>query len=43
MVGSVRKVLNRALQKLKDEGIVELSRKQLYLKDLQKLLEKLHF
>jgi CRP-like cAMP-binding protein len=43
MVGSVRKVVNRALQKLKDEGIVELSRKQLSLKDLQKLLEKLHF
>jgi CRP/FNR family transcriptional regulator, cyclic AMP receptor protein len=43
MVGSVRKVVNRALQKLKDEGIVELSRKQIHLKDLQKLLEKLHF
>lgn len=43
MVGSVRKVVNRSLQKLKDEGIVDLSRKQLKLTDLKKLLEKLNF
>ncbi len=43
MVGSVRKVVNRSLQKLKREGIVELSRKQLKLKNLKKLLEKLNF
>lgn len=43
MVGSVRKVVNRALQRLKDEGVIELSRKQLQLKNLQKLLDKLHF
>ncbi len=43
MVGSVRKVVNRALQKLKDEGVIELSRKQIQLKNFQKLLDKLHF
>ncbi len=41
MVGSVRKVVNRALQRLKDEGVIELSRKQLQLKNLKKLLDKL--
>jgi len=43
MVGSVRKVVNRNLQKLKKEGVLELSRKQLKLKNLQKLLDKLPF
>lgn len=43
LVGSVRKVVNRNLQKLKEEGIIELSRKQVKLKSLQKLLEKLKY
>jgi len=43
MVGSVRKVVNRTLQKLKEDGIVELSRKQIKLLDLKKLLDKLEY
>ncbi len=43
MVGSVRKVVNRALQKLKKDGIIDLSRKQIKLLDLQKLLAKLEY
>jgi CRP-like cAMP-binding protein len=41
MIGSVRKVINRSLQTLKDEGVVELSRKHIQLKSLKRLLEKL--
>ncbi len=43
MVGSVRKVVNRALQKLKRDGIIDISRKQIKLLDLQKLLQKLDY
>ena len=43
MVGSVRKVVNRTLQKLKQDGIIDLSRKKIKLLDLQKLLEKIEF
>ena len=43
LVGSVRKVLNRNLQKLKKEGIIDISRKELSVKDLQKLFEKVEF
>ena len=43
LVGSVRKVVNRNIQRLKKEGIVEVSRKQLRLKSLQKLFEKLKY
>ena len=43
LVGSVRKVVNRALQKLKSDGIIDLSRKRIKLLDLQKLLEKIEF
>lgn len=43
LVGSVRKVVNRNLQRLKDEGVIELSRKQIRLKSLQQLLEKLKY
>ena len=43
MVGSVRKVVNRALQKLKKEGIVDISRKKLKLQSLQKLLDKIEY
>ncbi len=41
MVGSVRKVVNRSLQKLKQDGIIELSRKNIHIKNFQKLLDKL--
>jgi len=41
MVGSVRKVLNRALQRLKKDGIIEVSRKNIHIKNFQKLLDKL--
>jgi len=41
MVGTVRKVVNRSLQKLKKDGIIELSRKKIHIKNFQKLLDKL--
>lgn len=41
MVGSVRKVVNRSLQKLKKDGIIEISRKNIHIKNFQKLLDKL--
>jgi CRP-like cAMP-binding protein len=43
MIGSVRKVVNRTLQKLKKDGIIDVSRKNIKLLDLQKLLEKLEY
>jgi len=41
MVGSVRKVVNRAIQRLKKDGIIEVSRKKIHIKNFQKLLDKL--
>lgn len=41
MVGSVRKVVNRSLQKLKKDGIIDISRKNIYIKNFQKLHDKL--
>ena len=41
MVGTVRKVLNRTIQKLKQDGIIEVSRKNIHIKNFQKLLDKL--
>lgn len=41
MVGSVRKVVNRSLQKLKKDGVIDISRKNIHIKDFQKLLDKL--
>jgi CRP-like cAMP-binding protein len=41
MVGSVRKVVNRSLQKLKGDGIIDISRKNIHIKNFQKLLDKL--
>jgi len=43
MVGSVRKVVNRNLQKLKSEGVISMSRKRLGLESLKKLRDKLKF
>jgi CRP-like cAMP-binding protein len=42
MVGTVRKVVNRSLQRLKKDGVIELSRKNIQIKNFQKLLEKLN-
>ncbi len=42
MVGSVRKVVNRALQKLKQDNIIEVSRKNIHIKNFQKLLDRLN-
>ncbi len=41
LVGTVRKVLNRTIQKLKQDGIIEVSRKNIHIKNFQKLLDKL--
>ena len=41
MVGTVRKVVNRSLQKLKKDGIIELSRKNIQITNFQKLLDRL--
>lgn len=41
MVGSARKVVNRTLQKLKKDDIIEISRKKIEIKNFQKLLDKL--
>lgn len=42
MIGTVRKVLSRTLQRLKQDGIIELSRKNIRIKNFQKLLDKLN-
>lgn len=42
LIGSVRKVVNRDIQKLKEEGLIETSRKNIFIKDNKKLLES-HF
>ncbi len=41
MIGTVRKVLNRSLQRLKKDGIIDISRKKIHIKNFQKLLEQL--
>jgi len=41
MVGTVRKVLNRVLQKLKKDDIIKVSRKNIKIKNFQKLLDKI--
>lgn len=41
LVGTVRKVLNRNLQALKKEGLIDIKRKEIYIKDSQNLLEHL--
>ena len=41
MVGTVRKVVNRSLQTLKKDGVIELSRKKIQITNFQKLLDKL--
>jgi len=41
MVGSVRKVVNRSLQTLKKDGVIDVKRKKIFIKDFTKLFEKL--
>ena len=41
LVGTVRKVLNRHIQQLKKDGIIEVKRKNIEIKDTQKLLDAL--
>jgi len=41
LVGTVRKVLNRNLQTLKKQGLIDVKRKEIFIKDSQNLLEHL--
>jgi DNA-binding transcriptional regulator LsrR (DeoR family) len=40
LIGTVRHVVNRHLQQLKKEGILNIERKKLAVTDVNKLLEK---
>lgn len=41
LIGTVRKVLNRNLQSLKKQGLIDVKRKEIFIKDSQNLLEHL--
>lgn len=41
LIGTVRKVLNRHIQQLKTDGIIDVKRKNIKLKNMQKLLDNL--
>lgn len=41
LIGTVRKVLNRHIQKLKNDGIISVKRKNIEIKDTQKLIDNL--
>ena len=41
LIGTVRKVLNRHIQQLKNDGIIDVKHKNIELKDTQKLLDNL--
>lgn len=41
IIGTVRKVLNRHIQQLKKDGIIDVKRKNIEIKDTEKLLESL--
>ncbi len=43
LIGTVRKVLNRHIQKLKSDGIINVTRKNIEIKNAQKLIENLPF
>ncbi len=43
LIGTVRKVLNRHIQKLKNDGIINVTRKNIEIKNAQKLIENLPF
>lgn len=41
IIGTVRKVLNRHIQTLKHDGVIEVKHKNIEVKDIQKLLDRL--
>lgn len=41
LIGTVRKVLNRHIQTLKRDGVIDVNHKNIKLKDMQKLLDQL--
>jgi CRP-like cAMP-binding protein len=41
LIGTVRHVVDRHINELKDDGAIEVKRKQIIIKDIQKLLKKL--
>ena len=41
LIGTVRKVLNRHVQKLKDDGVIDVKYKNIEIKDTQKLIDNL--
>ena len=41
LIGTVRKVVNRHIQNLKDDGLIEINHKNIKIKDKQKLLDRL--
>lgn len=41
LIGTVRKLLNRNLQSLKKQGLIDVKRKEIFIKDSQNLLEHL--
>ncbi len=41
LIGTVRKVVNRHIQSLKDDGLIEINHKNIKIKDKQKLLDRL--
>ena len=43
LIGTVRKVLNRHIQKLKKAGIIDVKRKNIEIKNTQKLIDNLPF
>jgi len=43
LIGTVRHVVDRHINELKDDGAIEVKRKQIIIKDIKKLLKKLKF
>jgi CRP-like cAMP-binding protein len=43
LIGTVRHVVDRHINELKDDGAIEVKRKQIIIKDIQKLIKKLNF
>ena len=43
LIGTVRHVVDRHINELKDDGAIEVKRKEIIIKDIKKLLKKLKF
>ncbi len=43
LIGTVRHVVDRHINELKNDGAIEVKRKQIIIKDIQKLIKKLNF